>query len=230
LFLSPLIRFQPPFGIIEVDCKDFHKLLETKRTAVINLRDPEIGRAPLPVCLLSIREYPYLHNNYDNDDEETVAVVRRPRLPKVQSKKGSFVHSALIFLTTPLIRIKKMVSFDLDKVTGIFYYSSKWQVTLLYVVVGVLAVALSADADADCYIENVAQRNWLESVACTSFKSSELIINVTAGAGVASERVSLSLFDRTVVPVPQIPCGSSILRSTLWIPRSHYHTSAGCER
>ena len=87
-------------------------------SSVIDLRDPEIGRAPLPVCSLPIRISTSPQQQRRRGDGGAAT-----RTSTKNSKQEAIIRTFRIFddgpgdVQTPLIRIKETVSFDLDKVT-----------------------------------------------------------------------------------------------------------------
>ena len=95
-------------------------------SSVIDLRDPEIGRVPLPVCSLPIRiSIPTQQQQQRRRDGAATTNTK-------SSKQEAIIRTFRIFddgirvgdVQTPLIHIKETVSFDLDKVTGILYTSN----------------------------------------------------------------------------------------------------------
>jgi hypothetical protein len=85
-------------------------------SSVIDLRDPEIGRVPLPVCSLPIRISISPQQKRPDGGAAT-------RTSTKSSKQEAIIRTFRIFddglgdVQTPLIHIKETVSFDLDKVT-----------------------------------------------------------------------------------------------------------------
>lgn len=75
-------------------------------SSVIDLRDPEIGRAPLPVCTLPIRI------SSKQDGHAGGASTAKP------AKQEAITRTFRLFDgdASPLMRIKETISFDLDKV------------------------------------------------------------------------------------------------------------------
>ena len=147
----------------EVDCSLVLAPAPVVASSVIDLRDPEIGRVPLPVCSLTIRI------SISPQQQQQQQQSRRRRdgggggattSTTKSSKQEAIIRTFRIFdddglrlglgdLQTPLIHIKEKVSFDLDKVTGFFfYYTSTCYLRVFCVCFGsVLAGAPRADAD-----------------------------------------------------------------------------------
>jgi hypothetical protein len=77
-------------------------------SSVIDLRDPDIGRVPLPVCSLPVR-----------------ISQRRDGVTAQNSKQEAIVRTFRVFDgdAAPLMRIRETVSFDLDKVTCRSFFS-----------------------------------------------------------------------------------------------------------
>ena len=88
-------------------------------SSIIDLRDPEIGRVPLPVYSLPIRISISPHQQ--RRDGGAAASTR-------SSKQDAIIRTFRIFddglgyVQTPLIHIKETISFDLDKVTECLFY------------------------------------------------------------------------------------------------------------
>ena len=111
-----------------IDCSLVLAPAPTVASSVIDLRDPEIGRVPLPVCSLPIRILisPQQQGRRRRDGGAAAATSTK------SSKQEAIIRSFRIFddglragdVQTSLIHIKETVSFDLDKVTGIFFTSS----------------------------------------------------------------------------------------------------------
>lgn len=89
-------------------------------SSVIDLRDPEIGKAPLPVCSLPIRISTSPQQQRRRRDG---GAATRTSTSTKSSKQEAIIRTFRIFddgpgdVQTPLMRIKETVSFDLDKVT-----------------------------------------------------------------------------------------------------------------
>lgn len=117
-------------------------------SSVIDLRDPGIGRAPLPVCSLPIRILisPKQQRQQRRDGGAATSTTK-------SSKQEAIIRTFRIFddgdgdVQNPLIHIKETVSFDLDKVTGIFFYYSSNDRLSLCQCLRVFFEALSADTD-----------------------------------------------------------------------------------
>lgn len=93
-------------------------------SSVIDLRDPEIGRVPLPVCSLPIQiSISQQQQQQQRRRDGGAAVASNTK----SSKQEAIIRTFRIFddglrvgdVQTPLIHIKETVSFDLDKVTKI---------------------------------------------------------------------------------------------------------------
>jgi hypothetical protein len=99
-------------------------------SSVIDLRDPEIGRVPLPVCSLPIRISISPQQQQRRRDGGAAAASTNTK----SLKQEAIIRTFRIFddglrvgdEQNPLIHIKETVSFDLDKVTE--FYS--WQLPL----------------------------------------------------------------------------------------------------
>lgn len=97
-------------------------------SSVIDLRDPEIGRVPLPVCSLPIQiSISPQRRGRGRDGGSAAAASTNTK----SSKQEAIIRTFRIFddgvglgdvQQTPLMHIKETVSFDLDKVMGIFFY------------------------------------------------------------------------------------------------------------
>jgi protein N-lysine methyltransferase METTL21D len=114
----------------EIDCSLVLAPAPIVASSVIDLRDPEIGRVPLPVCSLPIRilispQQQQQQRRRRDGGGATSTTIK-------SSKQEAIIRTFRIFddglgdVQTPLIHIKETVSFDLDKVTGIFYYISNY--------------------------------------------------------------------------------------------------------
>jgi hypothetical protein len=101
-------------------------------SSVIDLRDPEIGRVPLPVCSLPIRISISPQRRGRGRDGGAAAAAASTNTKS--SKQEAIIRTFRIFddglglgdVQSPLMHIKETVSFDLDKVTGIFFTSSSY--------------------------------------------------------------------------------------------------------
>lgn len=78
-------------------------------SSVIDLRDPEIGRVPLPVCSLPIRISVASQQQQRRDG---VTTAKSP-------KQEAITRTFRLFDEGDMMQIKETVSFDLDKVTGV---------------------------------------------------------------------------------------------------------------
>lgn len=105
-------------------------------SSVIDLRDPEIGRVPLPVYSLPIRISISPQRRGRGRDGGGAATSTKG------SKQEAIIRTFRIFddglrvgdvQQTPLMHIKETVSFDLDKVTGFFFTSSSLPLCVLRV-------------------------------------------------------------------------------------------------
>jgi len=114
---------EPDLGI---DCSLVLAPAPIVASSVIDLRDPEIGRIPLPVCSLPIRiTIPSQQPRQRRRDGGAAATSTK------SSKQEAIIRTFRIFddgvgvgdVHTPLIHIKETVSFDLDKVTGNIFFS-----------------------------------------------------------------------------------------------------------
>jgi protein N-lysine methyltransferase METTL21D len=101
-----------------VDCSLVLAPAPIVASSVIDLRDPEIGRVPLPVCSLPIRISisPRQQRRRRDGGAATSTSTK-------SSKQEAIIRTFRIFddglgdVQSPLIHIKETVSFDLDKVT-----------------------------------------------------------------------------------------------------------------
>ena len=99
------VQIPPPpanvIGTTGLDCSLVFSPAPIVAFSVIDLRDPEIGRAPLPVCTLPIRISP----------KKGAATAKTAKQEAITRTFRLFDRDA-----SPL-RIKETISFDLDKVT-----------------------------------------------------------------------------------------------------------------
>lgn len=107
---KPLQIPPPPKNVVGatgIDCSLVFSPAPIVASSVIDLRDPEIGRAPLPVCTLPIRISP------KRDGHAAGAATAKA------AKQEAITRTFRLFDgdASPLMRIKETVSFDLDKVT-----------------------------------------------------------------------------------------------------------------
>jgi hypothetical protein len=107
---KPLQIPPPPKNVIGspgIDCSLVLSSEPIVASSVIDLRDPEVGRAPLPVCTLPIRISPR------QDGHAGGAATSKP------TKQEAITRTFRLFDgdASPLMRIKETISFDLDKVT-----------------------------------------------------------------------------------------------------------------
>lgn len=104
------LQIQPPpenvIGVTGIDCSLVLSPAPIVASSVIDLRDPQIGRAPLPVCTLPIRISP------KRDDRAGGAATAKT------AKQEAITRTFRLFDgdASPLMRIKETISFDLDKV------------------------------------------------------------------------------------------------------------------
>lgn len=92
-----------------IDCSLVLSTAPIVASSVIDLRDSEIGRAPLPVCTLPIR----ISRSSQRDGRVSGA-------PTTTSAKQEAITRFFRLFdgdASPLMRIKETISFDLDKVT-----------------------------------------------------------------------------------------------------------------
>ena len=82
-------------------------------SSIIDLRDPEIGRVPLPVCSLPIRILVAPQQQRRRDAVASTASTKSPKQEAITRTFRLFDDGG----ATPLMQIKETVSFDLDKVT-----------------------------------------------------------------------------------------------------------------
>jgi hypothetical protein len=102
---KPLQIPPPPANVIGttgLDCSLVFSPAAIVAFSVIDLRDPEIGRAPLPVCTLPIRISP----------KQGAATAKTAKQEAITRTFRLFDGDA-----SPLMWIKETISFDLDKVT-----------------------------------------------------------------------------------------------------------------
>jgi hypothetical protein len=106
-----------------IDCSLVLAPAPNVASSVIDLRDPEIGRVPLPVCSLPIRISISPQQQRQRRGGGAAASATK------SSKQEAIIRTFRIFddgprlgdVQTPFMHIRETVSFDLDKVTGIFY-------------------------------------------------------------------------------------------------------------
>ena len=110
---KPLQIPPPPKNAVGVaagiDCSLVLSTAPIVASSVIDLRDPEIGRAPLPVCTLPIR----ISQSSRRDSRVSGAATT------TTAKQEAITRTFRVFDgdPSPLMRIKETISFDLDKVT-----------------------------------------------------------------------------------------------------------------
>jgi hypothetical protein len=136
---------------LEFDCSLVLAPAPIVASSIIDLRDPEIGRVPLPVCSLPIRISisPQQQRQRRDGGGGGGAATSATKI----SKQEAIIRTFRIFddglglgdLQTPLMHIKETVSFDLDKVTGIFFITIVAVTSSLSVFDGVFSESRSAE-------------------------------------------------------------------------------------
>ena len=101
-------------GATGIDCNLVLAPAPIVTSSIIDLRDFEIGRVPLPVCSLPIRisVAPQQQRRRDGVAASTT-ITKSPKQEAITRTFRLFDEGD----TTPLMQIKETVSFDLDKVT-----------------------------------------------------------------------------------------------------------------
>ena len=100
------LQIPPPSGNV-TDCRLVLSSSPIAASSIINLCDPNLGRAPLPVASLPI----------------TISTQQGKAPAKVSTKQEAITRTFRLFdegAATPLMHIKEAVSFDLDKVIRSF--------------------------------------------------------------------------------------------------------------
>jgi protein N-lysine methyltransferase METTL21D len=114
------LQIQPPPG---VDCCLVLSPSRTITDSVIDLRDPDIGKMPLPVRSLPIQTIPPPQGGSSR--------VRTKITATPTTKQEAIIRTFRLYgdnedgTSTPLMQIKETISFDLDKVTHILDYSAR---------------------------------------------------------------------------------------------------------
>ena len=96
-----------------IDCNLVLAPASIVTSSIIDLRDPEIGRVPLPVCSLPIRISVAPQQQRRRDGAASSASTKSPKQEAITRTFRLFGEGD----ATPLMQIKETVSFDLDKVT-----------------------------------------------------------------------------------------------------------------
>jgi hypothetical protein len=110
---KPLRIPPPPKNAVgaagRIDCSLALSTAPIVASSVIDLRDPEIGRVPLPVCTLPIR----ISQSSQRDSRVGGAATT------TTAKQEAITRTFRLFDgdPSPLMRVKETISFDLDKVT-----------------------------------------------------------------------------------------------------------------
>ncbi|KAF8475360.1 putative methyltransferase-domain-containing protein [Russula ochroleuca] len=95
----------------EIDCSLVLTPAPSVTSSVIDLRDPEIGRVPLPVCSLPIR----ISVSPQQQQRRDVANTTTTKSPKQEAITRSFRLFDDDGDAIPLMQIQETISFDLDK-------------------------------------------------------------------------------------------------------------------
>ena len=115
LQIPPPPAKQPIGAAAAIDCGLVLSPAPIVTSSVINLRDPEIGRVPLPVCSLPIR-ISVSSQGPQQQRRDGVATTKSPKQEAITRTFRLFDDGD----ATRLMQIKETVSFDLDKVNGKF--------------------------------------------------------------------------------------------------------------
>jgi protein N-lysine methyltransferase METTL21D len=118
---KPLQVHPPPknfIGIDGVDCCLIHSPSSTVTSSTIDLRDPKIGKMPLPVRSLPIRIVPSRKGGSGGVPikSTTTATTKQEAITRTFRLFGD--NGSATTSSTPLMQIKETISFGLDKVTG----------------------------------------------------------------------------------------------------------------
>ena len=104
------LQIPPPSG---TDCCLILSSSPVAASSIINLRDPNVGRAPLPVASLPV----------------TISTQQGRAPAKASTKQEAITRTFRLFdegaAAAPLMHIKETVSFDLDKVIRSFGFFSE---------------------------------------------------------------------------------------------------------
>ena len=100
-------------GATGIDCNLVLAPAPIVTSSIIDLRDPEIGRVPLPVCSLPIRISVASQQQRRRDGAASSASIKSPKQEAITRTFRLFGEGD----ATLLMQIKETVSFDLDKVT-----------------------------------------------------------------------------------------------------------------
>jgi protein N-lysine methyltransferase METTL21D len=122
------LQIQPPsnhpIGVAGVDCCLVLSPSRTITDSVIDLRDPDIGKMPLPVRSLPIQITPPPQGGSSR--------VRTKITATPTTKQEAIIRTFRLYgdnegvtSTPPLMQIKETISFDLDKVTHILDYNAR---------------------------------------------------------------------------------------------------------
>jgi protein N-lysine methyltransferase METTL21D len=117
---KPLQVQPPPENFIAVDGVDCCLIISPSSTvtsSVIDLRDPKIGKMPLPVRSLPMRIIPHRNGGSGSVPiKSTTPTTKQEAITRTFRLFGDDGGAAIS--STPLMEIKETISFDLDKVTG----------------------------------------------------------------------------------------------------------------
>ena len=100
-------------GATGIDCNLVLAPAPIVTSSIIDLRDPEIGRVPLPVCSLPIRISVAPQQQRRRDAVASTVSTKSPKQEAITRTFRLFDEGD----ATALMQIKETVSFDLDKVT-----------------------------------------------------------------------------------------------------------------
>jgi protein N-lysine methyltransferase METTL21D len=157
------LQIQPPpkknfIAVDGVDCCLILSPSSTITSSVIDLRDPKIGKMPLPVRSLPMRIIPPRKSGSGGVPiKSTTPTTKQEAITRTFRLFGDDGGAATS--STPLMEIKETISFDLDKVTG----------STGHRVLGAFVFSLSKGLMRHSTTEIVGQRNRSECMACSSF-------------------------------------------------------------